>query len=528
MRDFEKPGRSEALGTRGMAATSHPAATLAAIDTLRNGGNAVDAAVTAAALLAVVEPTQTGIGGDCFVLLKRDDGPVIALNGSGWAPAAADLAYFRARGLSEIAPDSVHAVTVPGAIGAWERIVEDHGTQSLDKLLAPALRAARDGYPVMERVARDWARQVEKLAGSPQTANVFLSGGAAPAAGTIHRQPALAKTLKLVATGGAKSFYEGAVAEAMVTTLRQCGGLHRLDDFASYRPHYVDPISTPYRGYELWECPPNGQGLAALVMAAALQHFPLADFDPAGAERLHLQAEIARIAYAERDLFIGDPSTHWSVVADLLAPARMKERLRRISLTRRCTDAVPIPLPAHRDTTFVAIVDRDGTAVSFINSIFDDFGSGILCESSGVLFHNRGMSFSLEEGHRNAIAGRKRPMHTIIPALVTEGGRAVMPFGVTGAHFQPLGQIQVLANIVDYGMSVQAAVDFPRMFARGDVFEVERAIPDEILGALRALGHMPVRPPNPLGTAQAIWIDRRNGVLRGGADSRRDGIALGY
>ena len=277
MRSFELPGRSEALGTRGMAATSHPLATLAALDVLRKGGNAIDAAVAAMALLGVVEPTQTGIGGDCFALLmRRGEGEVVALNGSGWAPQAASIDFYESHGIAAIETESAHAVSVPGAVASWARLIADHGTMEFAALLQPAIEAAERGYPVTERVARDWAKQVGKLRRNPAAANAFLFNGAPPQPGTIHRQPALAAALRSIAAEGPDAFYRGWIARDMVDSLRALGGLHTLDDFASFAPEYVDPISVGYRGYRLWECPPNGQGIAPLLMAKALEGFNLA------------------------------------------------------------------------------------------------------------------------------------------------------------------------------------------------------------------------------------------------------------
>lgn len=528
MRNFERPGRSEAFGVSGMAATTHPRATLAAIEVLRAGGNAVDAAVAAGALLAVVEPTQTGIGGDCFVLLKREGQPLVAINGSGAAPRAVSVERLTAAGVTRLDPESAHVVTVPGAIRTWARLVADHGTFEFGRLLAPAIEAADRGYPVTERLARDWGRQAAKMSRHAATAAAFLPGGAPPAPGDLHIQPALGRALRAIASDGADVFYEGWIADDIVATLRSLGGLHTVEDLASFRPRYETPISTGYRGFELWECPPNGSGVVALAMASLLERHDPSRFAPVSVERYHLQAEIARIAYAERDVYVCDPDTGRIPVEHLVSPARALALSGRISLGSRLADLTPLPAPEHKDTVFLTVVDRDRTAVSFINSIFDDFGSGIVAPGSGVLLHNRGLGFVLEPGHPNVLAGGKRPLHTILPAMLTRDGEAVLSFGVTGGHFQPIGQIQVLSNLLDYGMTVQEAIDHPRMFARGDVLDVEGTVPAPVVEGLRALGHRPTPAPDPLGTAQAIWIDRKRGLLRGGADPRRDGIALGY
>ena len=529
MRNFERPGRSEALGTRGMAATSHPSATLAALDVLRNGGNAVDAAIAAMALLGVIEPTQTGIGGDCFALLmQRGEGKVIALNGSGWAPAAADIDFYEARGIGAIATESAHAVSVPGAVAAWARLVADHGTMEFAALLQPAIDAAEQGYPVTERVARDWAKQAGKLRRNPAAAQVFLFDGAPPQPGTIHRQPALAAALRGIASDGPAAFYRGWIARDMVETLRGLGGLHTLEDFSSFEPEYVDPICVDYRGYTLWECPPNGQGVTPLVMAKALEGFNLAAWPHDSAERYHAMAEVGRQAFADRDCFIGDPRMGAPPFKELLSEARAEKIRARISFDRRLTDMAPVPFPEHRDTAFLAVVDNDRNTVALINSIFDDFGCGIVSPRSGVIFHNRAGGFVLTRGHPNAIAPRKRPLNTIIPAMLTRGGKAVMPFGVTGGHFQPFGQIQIVTNVLDYGMGIQESIDQPRIFARGDSFQAESTVSAAAIEGLRKLGHNVTAAENPLGTAQAIWIDWDRGLLRGAADGRRDGVALGW
>jgi gamma-glutamyltranspeptidase/glutathione hydrolase len=529
VRDFELPGRSEAFGTKVMAATSHPLATLTALDVLRRGGNAIDAAIAAVALLGVVEPTQTGIGGDCFVLLmRRGEGDVVALNGSGWAPAAAGVDRLLALGITAIAVESGHAVTVPGAVASWARLAADHGTMPLAQLLQPAIGAAEDGYPVTERVARDWGKQVEKLRGNAAAADIFLRNGAAPRAGEVHRQPALARALRSIASDGPAAFYQGWIAADMVETLRQAGGLHTLDDFAAYAPEYVAPIHARYRGYDVWQCPPNGQGLVPLVMLKALEGFDVSRWPALSVERCHAMAEIGRQAYADRDSFIADPRTGSVPVAALLAEAHAETLRRRVSFERRAAGFAPVLVPEHRDTTFVAVVDAEHNTVAFINSIFDDFGTGIVCPKSGIVFHNRACGFVLQRDHPNVIAGRKRPLNTIIPALMTRNGRAVMPFGVTGGQFQPFGQVQLVTNILDHGMGIQAAIDHPRFFAWNDVIQVESTVPVPVREGLAALGHTIVPAENPLGTAQAIWIDWESGLLRGGADGRRDGLAAGW
>lgn len=528
MRQFEFPGRSVSVGANGMVATSNPQAALAGLDVLRAGGNAVDAAIAVAAMLAVVEPTQTGIGGDCFVLLKKRGLPPIALNGAGWAPAAVDAGQLRAAGLTHIAEDNVHAVTVPGAVRAWERLAADHGTRSLSTLFSPAIEAAENGYLVTERLARDWAQCADKVLTTPEAREIFMPGGQAPLLGDRRSNPTLGRTLRSIATESANAFYEGWIAEAIVSSLQRRGGVMTMDDMADYAPAYVQPIAADYRGYRLWECPPSGQGIVALQIASMLNAFDLSAYGALSTERFHLQAEASRIAYAHRDAWLCDPACHPLSVDAWLSAQQVSQWVAQINLDRRTAYAPPAPAPEHKDTVFIAVADAEGTVVSFINSLFDDFGSGLVADNTGVLLQNRGCGFSLEPGHPNEIAGHKRPMHTIIPALLTKDGEAVMAFGVTGGHFQPAGQVQVLSNIVDYGMSVQQAIDHPRMLARGDAFELERTVPESVWAGLRARGHAPTVAADPLGTCHAIWVDHARGVFLGGSDGRRDGMAIGY
>ncbi|MCH8112914.1 MAG: gamma-glutamyltransferase [Proteobacteria bacterium] len=529
MRDFQLPGRSTVHALNGMAATSQPLATLAAIGMLQRGGNAVDAAITASAVLGVVEPQSTGIGGDCFALLvPGGEGKVVALNGSGRAPAAATPDWYAGRGITAIDRFSPHAVTVPGAVDAWARLLQDHGTRDFEEVLAPAIRYAEEGYVVAPRVARDWAVEAKSLAGDENARRIFLPGGKPPAAGEVHRQPELAATLRLIAKQGRAGFYEGAVAEEIVDYLRLKGGLHSLDDFADNAPEYVTPIQTSYGGLDVHQIPPNGQGIAVLIMLNILAGFDLSAMDPLGARRLHLEAEAKRLAFHVRDTLVGDPSQVAVPVEEILS-AGYAERLRRsisedMAMGLNALDQVP----THPDTVYLCVVDRDRNVVSFINSIFDGFGSGLVTPKSGILLHSRGTGFVLTEGHPNCIGPGKRPLHTIIPGLAMQGGRAVMPYGVMGAQFQPTGQVHLLTNILDYGMDLQEALDCPRAFHDGEVLGIENGISDRTADELRARGHEVVRLKEPLGGGQAIWIDWEKGTLTGASEPRKDGCALGY
>jgi gamma-glutamyltranspeptidase/glutathione hydrolase len=532
MRDFHFPGRSPARGVNGMAATSMPVATLAALDILRAGGNALDAAVAACAVLCVVEPQSTGIGGDCFCLYApAGSSEVIAMNGSGKAPAAATIDWFEAQGITALDPRSAHAVTIPGAVRAWEALLAKHGRKGLDAVLQPAIRLAEDGHPVHDRTAWDWASSRDKLAADPDSRARFLRDGEPLKAGEVFRQPELAATLRAIAKGGSKAFYEGPIAADMVAKLRSLGGLHTEEDFAAATAEFVTPIRGRFRGYEVVQCPPNGSGLIALMLMGVLDRLEPAA-EPMSAARWHAAIEAGRLVYRDRDAFLADPAQVEVEVARLLSPDYLAALARMIDPERAMRDLPPVGmaamLPAHADTVYLCVVDRDGNACSFINSLFEGFGSGILAPNSGVMLHNRGFGFRLERGHPNCIAPGKRPMHTIIPGMVMQDGRAVMPYGVMGGHYQPFGHASVLANMFDHGMDVQAAIDAPRLFPRSGAVEVERGIPPATVDRLARMGHTPKLVEKPHGGGQAIWIDHANGSLVAGSDPRKDGCAMGY
>jgi gamma-glutamyltranspeptidase/glutathione hydrolase len=528
MRDFQSPNRSVVYAPNAMAATSHPRATLAAVEMLRAGGNAVDAAVTAVAALGVLEPQMTGIGGDCFVLYAPAGKDVIAYNGSGRAPAAATAEWYRERQIHQIETPTPHSVTVPGAVEAWHRLITDHGTKDFAEVLQPAIELAENGYPVAPRVAFDWARLADHMARTETARRVYLPGGGPPNVGDRVPLPELAGTLRDIAAKGPDGFYTGRVAEDMVATLQRHGGLHTLDDFAAARGEYVTPIKTGYRGYEILECPPNGQGLIALIMLNILEGFDFGGGDPLGVRRLHLESEAARLAYRDRDAYLADPAKSGVPTETLLSEAYAAEQRLSIREDRAMAEVPGPSLAPSSDTVYLTVVDADGNAISFINSVFSVFGSGIVSDSTGVLFHNRGSSFVTQPGHPNAIGPGKRPMHTIMPGMLAKDGEVVMPFGVMGGHFQPFGHTHIVTNIIDFGLDVQRAIETPRIFHFDGELSAESGVPDETLGALAAMGHKVGRSPVPHGGGQAIWIDRARGVLAGGSDPRKDGMALGY
>jgi gamma-glutamyltranspeptidase/glutathione hydrolase len=529
MRDVHLPGRSVVHSVHGAAATSHPLSTLVAIDMLRRGGNAVDAAIAACAVQCVVEPMSTGIGGDCFALLWRErDRRLIGLNGSGVAPAALDADWLIGNGIRSIDLQSPHSVTVPGAVDAWATLLADHGRLDFAAVLEPAIRLAEDGYALTPRIALDWQRNAAKLAADPTCAAVFLPGGRAPRAGERHRQPALAATLREIARQGREGFYAGRVAEDIVRHLRQAGGRMSLDDLAGQRCEYVEPITGRYGDVDVAELPPNGLGVVALIMLNILAGFDLARLDPVGADRFHLEAEASRLAYQARDRYVADPAFAPVPLDKLLSAAFADELRAQIDPARAAGKAPAATGPQYRDTVYISVVDAERNCCSFINSLYFQFGSGLLAPESGVLLQNRGAGFRVEPGHPNCIAPRKRPMHTIIPGMALRDGRPWLSFGVMGGGFQPVGHVHLLTNLIDYGMDLQEAIDCPRCFHVGGRIEAERGVADAVVRELAARGHEVVRPEMPWGGGQAVAIDWANGTLAAASDPRKDGCALGY
>jgi len=523
MRDFQKPGRSATYASNGMCATSHPLAAKAAIDILQAGGNAVDAAIAGAVLLGICEPQMTGIGGDCFALIKpAGSDEVFTLNGSGRAPAAAQAAALREQQFVAVPLRGIDPVTLPGAMDAFCTLSTDWGRLGLDRVLAPAIHYADEGVPVAPRVAFDWADDAPALAGDAR--RFFLLDGQVPVAGQVFRAPGQAEVLRRVAAEGRAGFYDGEVAEDMIASLRALGGSHTMEDLAATRCSYGKPISGSYKGHDLLEHPPNGQGATAILMLNILKHFDLAAMDPFGSARAHIEAEATKLAYDARNRFLAEHAPR----LDHMLSADVAARLAGLIDPRRAmAAATPLTEALHRDTIYITVVDRDRMAVSLIYSIYFGFGSGLASARFGINFQNRGAGFTLAEGHPNEMAGGKRPMHTIIPAMLAKEGKVVMPFGVMGGAYQPCGHARFLTNMLDFGMDQQAAVDAPRCFSGPDGMMVERGYSDEVRADLAAMGHQVAIPPDPLGGAQNIAIVD-SGILIGASDPRKDGCALGY
>lgn len=524
MRDFHFPGRSPVLSTNGMCATSHPLGAKTAIDILERGGNAMDAAIAGALVLGICEPQMTGIGGDCFVLWQQGDGDVQALNGSGRAPAALDAAELRQAGESVVPIQSPHSVTIPGAIDAFCHLSETVGTIGLDALLAPAISAAENGVPVAPRAAFDWGRDAQVLQGCAR--DVYLPGGKAPQVGQIFRAPGQADVLRRIAKSGRDAFYAGEVAEDIVGTLNGLGGRQTMADFANAACTRTTPIAGAYQDIDVVEHPPNGHGATALLMLNILAQFDVAAMDPLGAERVHIEAEAAKLAYDARNRFLAD-ADYTNRLDHMLSLDTARKLAALIEPKKAMAHATEISENVHKDTIYITTVDRNGMSVSLIYSIFNGFGSGIASEKFGILLQNRGSGFTLEEGHPNELKGNKRPMHTIIPGMLRKNGKAIMPFGVMGGAYQPNGHARLVSNLLDHGMDPQSAIDAPRAFSDRDDLKVEKGYTDQVRQDLMDMGHNVSVPETPIGGAQAILI-RDDGVLEGASDPRKDGCALGY
>ena len=526
--------RSVVASTGGMVATSQPLAAQAGLRMLLAGGNAADAAVATAAVLSVVEPMMTGIGGDLFALVyDAGERRVHALNGSGPAPAAATIEAYTARGHTSVPGTGILSATVPGAVDAWARLLEAHGTMTLADVLAPAIEYAERGFPVSEIIARAWHVEAPKLQTYPDTARTYLvDGKRAPRPQEVFRQPALARSLRAIAEGGRDAFYNGPIAHAIVAASEQLDGLFSRADFASYRSAWETPISANYRGYEVYECPPNGQGLTALVALQILSGYDLASYAPGSPEAWHLMIEALRLAFADAGTYIADPSHADVPHAHLLSPSYTDARRALIQPDVALPAVEAGPEPIGSDTSYMTVVDADGNAVSLIYSVAAHFGSTVVAGNTGILLQNRATGFKLDPTHRNALVPGKRPFHTIMPAMVLNDGRLWSSFGLVGGLMQPQGHVQMLVNMIDWGMNPQEALDAPRFEIVApwpDAVALERTVAPAIRADLERMGHTVVQ--NGIfgfGGGQIIVVDPASGVRLGGADPRKDSTVVAY
>jgi gamma-glutamyltranspeptidase/glutathione hydrolase len=529
-------GRSVVRASTGMVASSQPLASQVGLDILKGGGNAVDAAIAMAAMLNVTEPNMTGIGGDCFVMIyPAKTKKLEALNASGRAPRALNPEYFASKKLTAMPLTGMEPITVPGAFDGWVTLLEKHGTMKLGDLLAPAIGYAENGFPLMEKTVMDWVPEVEKLKRDPAAAATYLVNGAAPKPGTIFQQKNLARTFRTLAKGGRDAFYRGEIARAIVDYCKQHGGFLAMEDFAAQKSDWVEPISTTYRDHTLYELPPNNQGLTALLLLNMLEGIDLQSMRTQPDLYYHTLIEATKIAFADRNRYIADPGFSKVPVKELLSKDYAAKRRALIDSSKAIDAPAPGDLRMGSDTTYFTVVDKDRNVVSFINSIFNAFGSGIVAGETGIMLHNRGSGFSLEPNHPNLYGAGKRPFHTLIPAMVFKDGKPFMSYGVMGGDIQAQGHAQVLINLVDRGLNLQQAIDSPRVrYISGRGVMMEESLGEPVINALVARGHERVMPPAGImhralmGGGQAIMIDPVSGALAGASDFRKDGLALGY
>lgn len=529
--------RSVVYATHGMVASSQPLASQAGIDILALGGNAADAAVATAAALNVTEPTSTGIGGDCFALFyEAESQRVSALNGSGRSPAGLTMERIEADGFAGGLPAfHAHTVTVPGACAGWADLVKRHGSLPLPVVLGPAIQLAENGFAVSPITAYFWQRGVERQLQSAPGGTELMIHGRAPRPGELFHNPGLARTFRAIGRGGTQAFYQGEIAAAIVEALQAAEGAMTLDDLAMHHSTWDDPISTTYRGLRVWEAPPNGQGLTALLALNILEAFEFEGTESLGWQRLHLVAEALRIAFTDAHWFVADPAFSPAPLNVLLSK-EYAERRRQLIDPRHATTEQPVGVPAPRsDTVYLSVVDGDGNACSFINSNYMGFGTGIVPSGWGFTLQNRGLGFSLDAGHPNVLAPQKRPYHTIIPGMVTRAdGSLYASFGVMGGYMQPQGHVQVLMGLIDDGLDPQAALDRPRIClteaSAGSPLALEAGIPPETAQKLSAMGHqiewIAGQQRALFGRGQVILRDPDSAVLAGGSDPRADGAAL--
>jgi gamma-glutamyltranspeptidase/glutathione hydrolase len=532
--------RSAVLARHGMAATSQPLASATAIRVLEQGGNAVDAAIAANAVLGVVEPMSCGIGGDLFAIVwDAKSKKLYGLNASGRAPYAATIEAYHSKGLAHIPVQGPLSWSVPGCVDGWEALRARFGTRPLSELLAPAISYAEDGFPVSEVIAADWHGAVPALARVPTSAACYLPQGKAPAFGELFLNPGLARSLRHVAEGGRDAYYRGSLADTIVAYAQQVGGLFSKRDFEDNTVSWVEPVSTNYRGYDVWELPPNGQGIAALQMLNLLEPYDLEAIGPQSAEALHLMIEAKKLAFEDRARFYTDPEYAKVPVAGLIS--KQYAARRGMLIDRDHANVRPAPgEPAGSETIYMTVVDKDLNCVSLIQSNFNGFGSGHVPGDLGFVLQNRGCLFALDPSHANRLQPHKRPFHTIIPGFVTKQGKPWLSFGVMGGDMQPQGHVQVLCNMIDWGMDVQSAGDAPRWrhlgssdptglrAVDGGTVSLESGIPPPVRRALEAKGHQFLDMPGGYGGYQAIRIDVENRILIGGSDPRKDGAAMGY
>jgi gamma-glutamyltranspeptidase/glutathione hydrolase len=540
-----RTGRSVVMATHGMVATSHPLAAQIGLDVLKRGGNAIDAAIATNAALGLLEPMTCGIGGDLHALVWDAKAHKLhALNASGRAPYQATRELFAEKGLKQIPMYGPLSWSVPGCVDGWHELQRRFGTMKLAELLEPSIRYAEEGAPVPEMIARYWAKAAEdgRLAITAEARQTYLPDGHAPKAGTLFKNPNLARTFRTIADEGRDGFYKGRIAKEIVAFSARHGGLFTLRDFEEHSSTWVEPAGTSYRGHDVWQLPPPTQGITVLQMLNLLEGYELKKMGPDSADWWHLFLEAKKVAYADRARYYADPAFAKVPIAELISKPYAQERRKLIDLahTRTNLDAGD-PKLGHSDTVYLCVVDKDRNCVSLIQSNYSSFGSGMVPGDLGFALQNRGTLFALDEHHANRLEPHKRPFHTIIPGMVTKADKPWFVFGVMGGDMQPQGQVQVLVNLIDFGMDVQQAGEAPRLEHRGSASPTgtpaakdggivipEDGIPAAVLDELRRRGHRFAAPQMNGGGYQGILIDAQTGVLHGGSEARKDGCATGY
>nr|WP_298864486.1 gamma-glutamyltransferase [uncultured Gimesia sp.] len=538
-----KQSRSAAVARHGMVATSQPLAAQVGLDILKSGGNAVDAAIAVNAMLGVVEPMSCGIGGDLFAIYwDAKSQQMFGLNASGRSPHNLTRDVFAKQQLKSIPFDGLLSWSIPGCVSGWDTLNKRFGTKSLAELLTPSIQTAEAGFPVTEIIAGYWKDAAEKLTRWPDSAETFLIDGLrAPREAELFHNPRLAHTYQLIAEKGSQEFYEGSIAERIVNFSQQHGGHFSLQDLADHRDDWIDPVSTNYRGYDVWELPPSGQGIAALEILNLLEQFDLESMGAGSAAFWHLFVEAKKLAYADRAKFYADPDFENVPVKELISKAYANRQRQRINLNQAAAN-VPAgdPILQNGDTVYLSVVDKDRNCCSLIQSNFHGFGSYVTPGDLGFVMQNRGALFALEESHLNRLEPHKRPFHTIIPVMVTHNNQPWFCFGVMGGDMQPQGHVQVLVNLIDFKMNVQAAGDAARVRHLGDAtptgepaqgvgtVAVESGVSDQVVKELEQKGHHVIRSMGEFGGYQGIMIDREAGTLKGATESRKDGLAIGY
>jgi len=518
--------RSEVIAPHGMVAASHPLAAQVGIDILKSGGNAIDAAVAVNAVLGLVEPHMNGVGGDLFAIVwDNDTQQLYGLNATGRSPYEINRQVFARQNLDRVPGTGPLTWTVPGAVDGWDQLLTRFGTMGFPEVLAPAIAYARDGFPVSEIIQGQWAASEDSLAQWPTSAATYLPNGRPPAVGEVFKNPGLVRTYEAIAQGGRDAFYRGEIARKIVAFSESNGGYYTARDFEDHTSAWVDPVTTSYRGHDIWEIPPNSSGIVALMMLNILEGYDMAALGQNSAAAIHRIVEAKKLAFADRDRFVADSDANRLPVSELISKAYGDTR-RALIDPARASQSVNAGDPT--ETVYLTVVDKDRNAISLIESIFGGFGSKVVPGDLGFALQNRGSGFSLEPGHFNALEPHKRSLHTNMPAFVTKDGKPWLSFGVMGGDMQPQGHTQVLSNIIDFGMNLQEAGDAARVRHGGSVM-VEPGVTDDVVAELERMGHRVRRAGGGgMGGYQAIMINPETGMLHGGTDPRKDGVVLGY